>query len=134
MLYSSQQCIHYYAQVIHYSIGTMAVHWEHFLFFCVSVCLPVWVWLWLCVCVCMCIRACMWVCVYICVWACLCLCVCVCICVCACVVFHGSSFCISCILWFSGKYLNNYALAQSGVNVSHVPPGWSKWFGLVGNR
>ncbi|XP_065835634.1 N-acetylglucosamine-6-sulfatase-like [Oscarella lobularis] len=34
---------------------------------------------------------------------------------------------------FFGKYLNNYALKPSGVNVSHVPPGWSKWFGLVGN-
>lgn len=34
---------------------------------------------------------------------------------------------------FFGKYLNNYALHQSGVNVTHIPPGWSKWFGLVGN-
>ncbi|XP_065919908.1 N-acetylglucosamine-6-sulfatase-like [Dysidea avara] len=32
-----------------------------------------------------------------------------------------------------GKYLNNYALPQSGMNVNHIPPGWSKWFGLVGN-
>jgi len=33
-----------------------------------------------------------------------------------------------------GKYLNNYALKESGMNVNHIPPGWSKWFGLVGNR
>ncbi|XP_062512865.1 N-acetylglucosamine-6-sulfatase-like isoform X2 [Corticium candelabrum] len=34
---------------------------------------------------------------------------------------------------FFGKYLNNYALKSSGMNASHVPPGWHKWFGLVGN-
>ena len=37
-------------------------------------------------------------------------------------------------IFLIGKYLNNYALKSSGMNVSHVPPGWSKWFGLVGNR
>jgi N-acetylglucosamine-6-sulfatase len=34
---------------------------------------------------------------------------------------------------FFGKYLNNYAEKSSGVNVSHIPIGWHKWFGLVGN-
>ena len=86
----------------------------------------------MCVFACAYLRACGYACMFVCEHV--CVCVSACAFVCACVVFHGSSFCISCILWFSGKYLNNYALAQSGVNVSHVPPGWSKWFGLVGNR
>ena len=34
---------------------------------------------------------------------------------------------------FFGKYLNMYALPDSGVGPEHVPQGWSKWFGLVGN-
>ena len=80
-----------------------------------------------CVCVCMCIRACVWVCVYVCVCAHAFVCVHVLYFMCQVSVFHVFH-------GFSGKYLNNYALAQSGVNVSHIPPGWSKWFGLVGNR
>lgn len=34
---------------------------------------------------------------------------------------------------FFGKYLNMYALSASGVGPEHVPQGWAKWFGLVGN-
>ena len=34
---------------------------------------------------------------------------------------------------FFGKYLNLYAEKASGVGPEHVPPGWTKWFGLVGN-
>ena len=34
---------------------------------------------------------------------------------------------------FFGKYLNMYALPPSGVGPEHVPLGWTKWFGLVGN-
>ena len=34
---------------------------------------------------------------------------------------------------FFGKYLNMYALPPSGVGPEHVPLGWTRWFGLVGN-
>ncbi|XP_064385928.1 N-acetylglucosamine-6-sulfatase-like [Halichondria panicea] len=34
---------------------------------------------------------------------------------------------------FFGKYLNNYGLPASGVGPEHIPPGWSTWFGLIGN-
>jgi N-acetylglucosamine-6-sulfatase len=34
---------------------------------------------------------------------------------------------------FFGKYLNNYALANSGVTVKHIPTGWDRWYTLVGN-
>ena len=34
---------------------------------------------------------------------------------------------------FFGKYLNNYALKPSGMGPDHVPPGWDKWYTLVGN-
>ena len=33
-----------------------------------------------------------------------------------------------------GKYLNNYALENSGVGVGHIPPGWTTWYTLQGNR
>jgi N-acetylglucosamine-6-sulfatase len=34
---------------------------------------------------------------------------------------------------FFGKYLNQYGLKHSGVGPEHVPPGWDKWYALVGN-
>ena len=34
--------------------------------------------------------------------------------------------------FFSGKYLNQYGNPHAG-GVEHVPPGWNKWVGLVGN-
>ena len=34
---------------------------------------------------------------------------------------------------FAGKYLNQYGTNGSPSNVSHVPPGWDSWLGLVGN-
>ncbi|XP_069038160.1 glucosamine (N-acetyl)-6-sulfatase (Sanfilippo disease IIID), b isoform X1 [Lepisosteus oculatus] len=34
--------------------------------------------------------------------------------------------------FFAGKYLNQYGKPQAG-GVSHVPPGWHQWHGLVGN-
>lgn len=34
---------------------------------------------------------------------------------------------------FAGKYLNQYGTKGSPSNVSHVPPGWDSWLGLVGN-
>ena len=34
--------------------------------------------------------------------------------------------------FFSGKYLNQYGAPGAG-GVEHVPPGWDKWVGLVGN-
>jgi hypothetical protein len=40
----------------------------------------------------------------------------------------------SIILLFAGKYLNNYALKNSGVGVEHIPPGWTTWYTLQGNR
>lgn len=33
---------------------------------------------------------------------------------------------------FAGKYLNRYGMPAAG-GVSHVPPGWDEWLGLVGN-
>ena len=33
-----------------------------------------------------------------------------------------------------GKYLNNYGEPGSGVGLDHVPPGWTRWFALQGNR
>ena len=38
------------------------------------------------------------------------------------------------MLYTSGKYLNNYARNSSGVSVEHIPPGWDRWYTLVGNR
>ena len=35
---------------------------------------------------------------------------------------------------FIGKYLNNYGEPDSGVGLDHVPPGWTRWFALQGNR
>jgi hypothetical protein len=37
-------------------------------------------------------------------------------------------------LLYVGKYLNNYAQKTSGVGVEHIPPGWSTWYTLQGNR
>ena len=34
----------------------------------------------------------------------------------------------------AGKYLNNYGLKASGVGLDHIPPGWTTWFTLQGNR
>ena len=34
---------------------------------------------------------------------------------------------------FFGKYMNQYALKSSGMGPEHVPPGWDKWYALVGN-
>lgn len=34
--------------------------------------------------------------------------------------------------FYAGKYLNNYGFNQAG-GVKYIPPGWSHWFGLVGN-
>ena len=34
----------------------------------------------------------------------------------------------------AGKYLNNYGEPGTGTNLSHVPPGWTRWFALQGNR
>ena len=39
----------------------------------------------------------------------------------------------SCI-YNPGKYLNNYAQGKSGITVEHIPPGWDRWYTLVGNR
>ena len=33
----------------------------------------------------------------------------------------------------SGKYLNQYGEPNSPSPVTHVPPGWDSWLGLVGN-
>lgn len=33
---------------------------------------------------------------------------------------------------YAGKYLNEYGSEAAG-GVGHVPPGWTEWFGLVGN-
>ncbi|XP_031549888.1 N-acetylglucosamine-6-sulfatase-like [Actinia tenebrosa] len=33
---------------------------------------------------------------------------------------------------FAGKYLNQYGINETG-GPQHVPPGWDKWYGLVGN-
>ena len=33
---------------------------------------------------------------------------------------------------YAGKYLNQYGAREAG-GVSHVPPGWDWWIGLVGN-
>ena len=37
-------------------------------------------------------------------------------------------------MYITGKYLNNYALKNSGVGVEHIPPGWTTWYTLQGNR
>jgi N-acetylglucosamine-6-sulfatase len=34
---------------------------------------------------------------------------------------------------YFGKYLNNYGEPDSGVDLSHIPPGWTRWFTLQGN-
>jgi N-acetylglucosamine-6-sulfatase len=34
---------------------------------------------------------------------------------------------------FFGKYLNNYGEPGTGTDISHVPPGWTRWFALQGN-
>mmetsp|Transcript_9881 Transcript_9881/g.10962 ORF Transcript_9881/g.10962 Transcript_9881/m.10962 type:complete len:511 (+) Transcript_9881:21-1553(+) len=34
--------------------------------------------------------------------------------------------------FYAGKYLNNYGTKPVG-GVEHIPPGWTRWFGLVGN-
>ncbi|XP_023222239.1 N-acetylglucosamine-6-sulfatase-like isoform X1 [Centruroides sculpturatus] len=34
--------------------------------------------------------------------------------------------------FYAGKYLNQYGFKASG-GVSHIPPGWDNWIGLVGN-
>ena len=34
--------------------------------------------------------------------------------------------------FFGGKYLNQYGMAAAG-GTAHVPPGWDRWIGLVGN-
>ena len=34
----------------------------------------------------------------------------------------------------SGKYLNNYGFQSTGVNISHIPPGWTRWYTLEGDR
>jgi len=34
--------------------------------------------------------------------------------------------------FYAGKYLNMYGFPKAG-GVEHIPPGWSHWFGLVGN-
>mmetsp|Transcript_34709 Transcript_34709/g.79169 ORF Transcript_34709/g.79169 Transcript_34709/m.79169 type:complete len:521 (-) Transcript_34709:40-1602(-) len=33
---------------------------------------------------------------------------------------------------YAGKYLNNYGLGGRSID-THIPPGWSEWFGLHGN-
>ena len=34
--------------------------------------------------------------------------------------------------FFGGKYLNTYGMPAAG-GTAHVPPGWDRWIGLVGN-
>ncbi|XP_058808699.1 N-acetylglucosamine-6-sulfatase-like [Phymastichus coffea] len=34
--------------------------------------------------------------------------------------------------FYAGKYLNEYGEKSTG-GVAHIPPGWDKWYGLVGN-
>eukprot|EP01084_Bolivina_argentea_P173044 299712_1 len=34
--------------------------------------------------------------------------------------------------FYAGKYLNTYGSPNAG-GVSHIPPGWTHWYGLVGN-
>ena len=35
--------------------------------------------------------------------------------------------------FYAGKYLNEYGTGRSPGNVTHVPIGWRRWRGLVGN-
>ena len=35
---------------------------------------------------------------------------------------------------FTGKYLNNYGEPGTGADLTHIPPGWTRWFTLQGNR
>ena len=37
-------------------------------------------------------------------------------------------------LFLAGKYLNNYGEPGTGTDLSHIPPGWTRWFTLQGNR